>query len=559
MKILRLGEMLVQNDVLTQEELDDALSKQRGSGKRLGTVLIDEGYITEKQLITTLKTQLGIDEVDLNEMTIPPEMATYIPKSVAVNNRIVPVKLEGDRLFIAMEDPLNFRAIEEAKEVSRKKITPMITYSAMITRALSVVYENEGAANAIKEMREERGLTIGEMAAEQEAQDENAAAPTVKLVNSILERAITDKASDIHIEPTNGKMRIRIRVDGRLVEIPIDIPKEFQSNVISRIKVMGDMNITERRIPQDGHFRVRIQGQIVNVRVNVIPTVFGEKVVMRLIMSVVEIDHNETFGMAQDAFEKFSEMLKMPNGLIYITGPTGSGKSTTLYNALASLSHKQVNISTIEDPVEKNLPRLNQVQVHPQAGLTFEIGLRALMRQDPDIIMVGETRDAETATIAIRAAITGHLVLSTLHTNDAASTVVRLIDMGSEPYLLSSALAGVVAQRLVRKVCPHCGKIERLTDAQIEFVGHDIPTAKKAVGCVHCHGAGYLGRTAIHEVLVVDKELRKMVAANATAEEMKKYAIANQGMVTLKQACIKLVEQGITTMEELERVAYYDD
>ena len=239
MKILRLGEMLVQNDVLTQEELDDALSKQRGSGKRLGTVLIDEGYITEKQLITTLKTQLGIDEVDLNEMTIPPEMATYIPKSVAVNNRIVPVKLEGDRLFIAMEDPLNFRAIEEAKEVSRKKITPMITYSAMITRALSVVYENEGAANAIKEMREERGLTIGEMAAEQEAQDENAAAPTVKLVNSILERAITDKASDIHIEPTNGKMRIRIRVDGRLVEIPIDIPKEFQSNVISRIKVMG--------------------------------------------------------------------------------------------------------------------------------------------------------------------------------------------------------------------------------------------------------------------------------------------------------------------------------
>lgn len=269
MKILRLGEMLVQNDVLTQEELDDALSKQRGSGKRLGTVLIDEGYITEKQLITTLKTQLGIDEVDLNEMTIPPEMATYIPKSVAVNNRIVPVKLEGDRLFIAMEDPLNFRAIEEAKEVSRKKITPMITYSAMITRALSVVYENEGAANAIKEMREERGLTIGEMAAEQEAQDENAAAPTVKLVNSILERAITDKASDIHIEPTNGKMRIRIRVDGRLVEIPIDIPKEFQSNVISRIKVMGDMNITERRIPQDGRALFHTKtGEDIDLRIN---------------------------------------------------------------------------------------------------------------------------------------------------------------------------------------------------------------------------------------------------------------------------------------------------
>ena len=370
-----------------------------------------------------------------------------------------------------------------------------------------------------------------------------------------------DLADVMHWRGSNNVVLVFF-VDDLRIEAFLDyitLQKNVQDSLVARIKIMGEMDIAERRIPQDGHFRVRIQGQIVNVRVNVIPTVFGEKVVMRLIMSVVEIDHNETFGMAEDAFRKFSEMLKMPNGLIYITGPTGSGKSTTLYNALGSLSHRQINISTIEDPVEKNLPRLNQVQVHPQAGLTFEIGLRALMRQDPDVIMVGETRDAETATIAIRAAITGHLVLSTLHTNDAASTVVRLIDMGSEPYLLSSALAGVVAQRLVRKVCPHCSRIEPLTEAQKEFVGHDIPNARVAVGCAHCHGAGYLGRTAIHEVLVIDKDMRKMVAANATAEEMKKYAIENQGMVTLKQACIKLVEAGITTMEELERVAYYDD
>jgi type IV pilus assembly protein PilB len=349
-----------------------------------------------------------------------------------------------------------------------------------------------------------------------------------------------------------------MRIDGTLIDY-IQLQKNVQDSLVARIKIMGEMDIAERRIPQDGHFRVRIQGQIINVRVNVIPTVFGEKVVMRLIMSAVHIDNNSTFGMTPECYKKFLNMLMSPNGLIYITGPTGSGKSTTLYMALESLSQKPINISTIEDPVEKNLPRLNQVQVHPNAGLTFEVGLRALMRQDPDVIMVGETRDAETASISIRAAVTGHLVLSTLHTNDAASTIVRLVDIGAEPYMLSSALVGVVAQRLMRKVCPYCSKIEPLTERQIEFVGHDIPTARKAVGCGQCHGSGYLGRTAIHEVLVVDKHMRKLITAGAEAEDMKQYAIKEQKMTTLKQAAISLVEQGITTFEELERVAYYDD
>ena len=280
---------------------------------------------------------------------------------------------------------------------------------------------------------------------------------------------------------------------------------------------------------------------------------------MRLIMSAVAIDNNQTFGMTQECYDKFTKMLMSPNGLIYITGPTGSGKSTTLYNALGSLSQKPINISTIEDPVEKNLPRLNQVQVHPTAGLTFEVGLRALMRQDPDVIMVGETRDAETASISIRAAVTGHLVLSTLHTNDAASTIVRLIDIGAEPYMLSSALVGVVAQRLMRKVCPYCARPEPLSPRQIDFLGHDIPGAMKGAGCGQCHNSGYLGRTAIHEVLVVDKAMRKMIAENAEAEVMKQYAIKNQGMKTLRMAAELLVQQGITSMEELERVAYNDD
>jgi type IV pilus assembly protein PilB len=400
------------------------------------------------------------------------------------------------------------------------------------------------------------GINVDELVIDTSAGADDA--PIINLVNSLLDKAFQDNASDIHIEPFETNVMVRMRIDGTLIDY-ITLQKNVQDSLVARIKIMGDMDIAERRIPQDGHFRVRIQGQIVNVRVNVIPTVFGEKVVMRLIMSAVTIDNNQTFGMTQECYDKFTKMLMSPNGLIYITGPTGSGKSTTLYNALGSLSQKPINISTIEDPVEKNLPRLNQVQVHPTAGLTFEVGLRALMRQDPDVIMVGETRDAETASISIRAAVTGHLVLSTLHTNDAASTIVRLIDIGAEPYMLSSALVGVVAQRLMRKVCPYCAKPEPLSARQIDFLGHDIPGAKKGTGCGQCHNSGYLGRTAIHEVLVVDKTMRKMIAENAEAEEMKQYAIKNQGMKTLRMAAELLVEQGITSMEELERVAYNDD
>ena len=400
------------------------------------------------------------------------------------------------------------------------------------------------------------GMNIDELVIDTSAGADDA--PIINLVNSLLDKAFQDNASDIHIEPFETNVVVRMRIDGTLIDY-IQLQKNVQDSLVARIKIMGEMDIAERRIPQDGHFRVRIQGQIVNIRVNVIPTVFGEKVVMRLILSAVHIDNNKTFGMTPDNYKKFLSMLMSPNGLIYITGPTGSGKSTTLYMALESLSQKPINISTIEDPVEKNLPRLNQVQVHPTAGLTFEVGLRALMRQDPDVIMVGETRDAETASISIRAAVTGHLVLSTLHTNDAASTIVRLVDIGAEPYMLSSALVGVVAQRLMRKICPYCAKPEPLSERQIEFVGHDIPNAKKGVGCSQCHGSGYLGRTAIHEVLVVDKSIRKMITSGAEAEDMKAFAVEHQNMQTLKQAAISLVEQGITSFEELERVAYYDD
>ena len=449
---------------------------------------------------------------------------------------MLPIAQENGEVILAVNDPLNLYAIEDIRQTIGMPVRTVLAQENPLKEAINYQYAGIKARLAAENANANTtGLNVDELVIDTSAGADDA--PIINLVNSLLDKAFQDNASDIHIEPFETNVMVRMRIDGTLIDY-ITLQKNVQDSLVARIKIMGDMDIAERRIPQDGHFRVRIQGQIVNIRVNVIPTVFGEKVVMRLIMSAVNIDNNSTFGMTQECYDKFIKMLMSPNGLIYITGPTGSGKSTTLYNALGMLSQKPINISTIEDPVEKNLPRLNQVQVHPTAGLTFEIGLRALMRQDPDVIMVGETRDAETATISIRAAVTGHLVLSTLHTNDAASTIVRLVDIGAEPYMLSSALVG---QR------------------QIDFLGHDIPNAKKGSGCGQCHNSGYLGRTAIHEVLVVDKTMRKMIAEGAEAEEMKQYAIKNQGMKTLRMAAEILVEQGITSMEELERVAYNDD
>ena len=555
---IRIGDLMLNAGYITEVQLKEALALQKqSSGKRIGQLLIEMGYVTEHPMLMALAERLGLQLINISSFPIDVEAVKLIPRQMAEQYLMLPISFSDGQLVLAVNDPLNLYAIEDIRQTAGIPVLTVLSEEEPLKSAIEYQYAEIKAKQAAENANVNTvGTNLDELVIDTSAGADDA--PIINLVNSLLDKAFHDNASDIHIEPFEKNVVVRMRIDGTLMDY-ITLQKNVQDSLVARIKIMGEMDIAERRIPQDGHFRVRIQGQIVNVRVNVIPTVFGEKVVMRIIISEVNIDRNETFGMDEDSFRKFSSMLKMPNGLIYITGPTGSGKSTTLYMALASLSDRPINISTIEDPVEKNLPRLNQMQVHPNAGLTFEVGLRALMRQDPDVIMVGETRDAETATIAIRAAITGHLVLSTLHTNDAASTVVRLVDMGSEPYLLSSALAGVVAQRLMRKVCPFCAKTEPLTEAQIDFVGHDIPNAKKAVGCSSCHGSGYLGRTAIHEVLVIDKVMRKMVAANAGAEEMKNYAVEHQGMKTLKQQAIRLVEAGITTMEELERVAYYDD
>ena len=381
-------------------------------------------------------------------------------------------------------------------------------------------------------------------------------APIVKLFNSLLDRAISTGASDIHIEPFEKNTRVRMRLDGVIVEY-VTLERSIHQPLIARIKIMSGLDIAERRLPQDGHFRIRVNGSFVNIRVSILPTVFGEKAVLRVLASAGAIDHAGHFGMDDDSYARFLPMLNTPNGIIYITGPTGSGKSTTLYMVLEYLSHRPVNISTIEDPVEKNVPTVNQTQVNPVAGMTFENGLRALLRQDPDIIMVGETRDGETASISVRAAITGHIVLSTLHTNDAISSIVRLADMGLDRYLIANSLVGIVAQRLMRKVCPHCARKMAATPAETQRLGRDVEFVTRGVGCTACSGTGYRGRIAIHEIVSIDREMRRMISRGAEVDELEEYARRTQNMQFLRDKGVALVREGVTTPEELVKVAYY--
>lgn len=554
---VRLGDVLVEQGLITEEQLKGALMYQKThSGKRIGAILIELGLITESQMLNALARRLNMRMVDLNSITVDIKVSAMIPEQMAERYVMLPVGIEDNRIRLVVNDPLNLYGIEDIRQTTGYDLEILLAETAPLKNAIRYYYAEiaaRSAADVANESTEE--TTVDEMLIDPNAGADDT--PIINLVNSLLDKAFTENASDIHIEPFEKNTMVRMRIDGAMQEY-VTLQKSIHNSLVARIKIMSDLDIAERRVPQDGHFRIKLHDQIVNVRVSVIPTTFGEKVVMRLLASNAKIDYPKTFGMTELNYKKFESMLKSPNGIIYLTGPTGSGKSTTLYMALEELSHLPVNISTIEDPVEKNVPKLNQMQVHNQAGLTFEVGLRALLRQDPDIIMVGETRDTETASISVRAAITGHLVLSTLHTNDAASSIIRLLDMGIEPYLLSSALIGLVAQRLMRKVCPHCARERRLTEAEISFVGEDIGPVKEAVGCPMCNNTGYSGRIAIHEILMIDKKVREMISARATTEEIKQYAVRYQGMQTLKQAGIEMVQNGITTIDELRKVAYYD-
>ena len=548
MAYMRLGDLLIAAGVIGQEELQKALSIQKQTRERLGDVLIENGMITEQHLIEALQMQLGVDFVDLTAVSIPLELAKFVPRSIAKKYCVVPVKLVKDELYVAMSDPLNFVAQEEIKAASHKQVVPMIATRRATESAINTLYGNEGAARAIEEMKREAGDSQTDIIPAQMAQTaDNAAneAPTIRFVNSVIERAIAERASDIHLEPQEGEMVVRMRIDGALRRV-FTVPSNLQATVISRLKIMGGMNISERKIPQDGRAMYSAKGKDIDLRINSMPTVHGEKMVLRLLDKSAGSVSRQSIGLEGEDLEKYEALLKNTSGVILIVGPTGSGKSTTMCAMLRQLCSEETNIMTLEDPVEYDIPGVNQCQINEKTGMTFAAGLRAILRQDPDIISVGEIRDGETAQIAVRAAITGHLVLSTLHTNDAVSVIDRLEDIGVEPYLISSALRGVISQRLVRKICPHCKKAYKPNAEELEMLGmpEDSDTVfYRGEGCQECFHTGTRGRRAVFEILTLNSHLRRMVSSKADSETVKETAL-REGFVTMKENCRRLVLRG---------------
>lgn len=555
MKNKRLGEMLVDAHILSQDKVEEAVKLQANSGKRLGAVLLENGYITETQLIDVLKIQLGIDFIDVNKETIDPSMASIVPKSIAEQYHVVPIKLEKDKLILAMEDPLNFRALEAVKQITKYKVTPYIAYASAVERAILVLYENEGASIAIEQMKQERGIdaTFEEVAKQSDVASKSSAAPTVKLVNSILERSLAEGASDIHIEPRENDMVVRIRVDGRLNQM-LTIPKGLQDAVISRFKIMSEMNITEHRIPQDGRAQMTSSdGNVVDLRLSSLPTIYGEKIVIRILTRDKNSLTRTGIGITEKDNERFSRILKNSSGLIMIVGPTGSGKTSTLYTMIEELKSETVNMISLEDPVEFQIEGVTQVAINEKIGLTFASALRSCLRQDPDIISIGEIRDGETASIALRAAMTGHLVLTTVHTEDAVSAIDRLRDLGVEPYLIGGSLRGVVSQRLVRKICPNCRE-EYTPDPEIIDLAGINPLNKhfyKGKGCYMCFDSGYKGRTGVFEILTIDSFLRDQISKGINGNELRKLVSERGSFTPMIVNGRDLVEKGVTTVDEI--------
>ena len=553
MAYMRLGDLLIAAGAIDQAQLSEALALQKQTGQRLGDVLIDNRIITERQLIDALQMQLGVDFIDLTAVSIPVELAKLVPRAIAKNYCVVPVKLVKDELFVAMSDPLNFVAQEEIKSASHKQVVPMIATRRATEQAIATLYGSEGTARAIEEMKREAGSSSNDIVPVQMAQrvDAEAAAPTIRFVNSVIERAVTERASDIHLEPQDGEMVVRMRIDGILRKI-LTVPANLQSTVVSRLKIMGGMNISERKLPQDGRAMVRVRQHEIDLRISSMPTVYGEKVVLRLLDKSQQHITSRTIGLEGDDLAKYEALLKNSSGVILLVGPTGSGKSTTMCAMLQELCSEETNIMTLEDPVEYNIPGVNQCQINEKTGMTFAVGLRAILRQDPDIIAVGEIRDGETGAIAIRSAITGHLVLSTLHTNDSVAAIDRLADIGVEPYLISSALRGVISQRLVRKVCPHCKKAYRPNAGELELLGLPADSDTqfyRGEGCEECYHTGYRGRRAVFEILTVSGKVRRLISEGASYD--KRYAAVREGnFVTMRENCRDLVLRGETTAAE---------
>lgn len=547
----RLGDLLVDAGLITELELQATL-ETKNEDEKLGDALLREGYITEQQLIEALEFQLGIPHINILQYPIEQDVIQLVPRELAKRHQALPFRKEGNKLYVAMADPMDYFAIEEIRMATGFQIVPGIATKDALFRMITKYYDLQESIEEVlddfspEEEIEESGITDDD-------------SPIVRMVNQIITNAVAQRASDIHFDPQETEVAVRYRVDG-ILKTERSLPKYMQNTLTARIKIMGNLDITENRIPQDGRIKMHVNFRPIDIRLSTLPSVYGEKIVMRILDISSSLGQLDKVGFSEENLETFKSMIEKPNGIVLVTGPTGSGKSSTLYAALNHLNREEVNIITIEDPVEYQLQGVNQVQVKEEVGMTFASGLRSILRQDPDIIMIGEIRDQETAEIAIRASLTGHLVLSTLHTNSATAALTRLIDMGIEPFLISSSLTGVVGQRLVRRVCRDCARKEEPTSREIEIfrnAGLEIETIQRGAGCSSCGMTGYRGRLAIHEVLLIDDHIKELIMQQSSFVEIQNY-VKEKGMKFLLDDGLAKVTQGLTTTEEVLRVASLD-
>lgn len=557
-KKLRLGDVLVNSGIITAEDLQKGLELQKGSGRKLGETLVDEGLATEDNIAKALSSQLHYDMVDLQNVEISEDVLKLVPANVLKKYKMLPFEYSPDNmnvLRVAMSDPMDMAAMDDVSIITNLQVEPVVATTRSVMLAIDRYYGQAEVNSALEEYAKEKESQI----VEQEdiySEDVNNS-PIVQLVKGMIEQAVRQRASDIHIEPMERQVRIRYRIDGALYE-KATYNIRLLPAMVARIKIIGGMDISEKRKPQDGRITQVVDRREFDIRVSILPTVYGEKIVMRLTSKNALTKEKSQLGLNPEELKKFDHILQNPHGILLVTGPTGSGKSTTLYTALSELNKEDVNIITVEDPVEANIDGINQVQVNNKANLTFASALRSILRQDPDIIMIGEIRDQETASIAVQASITGHLVVSTLHTNSAASTITRLADMGIEPYLIADSTIGVIAQRLVRRLCPDCKKAKKANADELEMLmmkpGTDL-TIYEPCGCSKCDGTGFRGRIGVYEIMEVTQPLKTIISKNGSAEDIKQKAL-EEGMNTLRMSATRYVLDGITSVPEMMRVSF---
>ena len=561
MKAVRLGQVLVDDQIITAEQLNLALERQKVVKKRLGVIISEMGFASERDILKALAQRLQVEYVDTPLFQVELDVVKLIPEHLARKYGVVPLNLKSGVITIATNDPLDFTCLEDLSIITGLEIKTVVSSTSEIDKAINRVYSRRSADEIINDIKDEYGVAnaVSMEAADDASMAERVdSAPVVKLVNNLIFDAFQQNASDIHIEPEESITRVRYRIDGDL-QLHNEFSADVHQLIITRIKIISGMNIAEKRIPQDGSFQFKSEFFTFDIRVSSLPTPYGEKIVLRLLGADRNIDYNlASLGLSEYTQEIIYKAMRLPHGILLVTGPTGSGKTTTLYSMLAQLADVKKAIVTIEDPIERKFNGITQVQVNARSGLTFANGLRSILRQDPDTIMIGEIRDGETAEIAIRAAITGHFVLSTIHTNDALSTVVRLVDMGVEPFLVASSVKCVISQRLVKKVCPNCKREHSVTFEDNLLLHTDLKTAFKGNGCTECNQTGYQGRTAVFEIILIDSKLQELIADKANMDDLKAYA-RDKKMRMLREEVLDLINSGVTTVEEGIRILYSVD